>query len=416
MFEISEKQDAILSFPFSDYDALICDGAVRSGKTSIMMVAFVDWAMREFSGRRFGICGKTVDSASKNIIVPYTMMSYAKERYTIRWKRSEKIMEVRRGKKINIFEVFGGKDEASAALIQGRTIAGVLLDEVALMPRSFVEQAIARCSVEGNKLWFSCNPRGPKHWFYQEWILRAKDHNALRLHFEMTDNPSLSQKTLNDYKTRFSGIFYDWYVRGLWVDPTGLVYQDFREKEHTTAKTPWLDGNGTTKAGTQYYISIDYGILNPFSAGLWAVYQGAAYRWREYYYDGRKNGQRTDEEHYSAVDKLAGNLPIELIVVDPSASSFKTTVNRHGRFSIANAVNDVNPGIATVASLLKAGRLKIGENCKSCISEFGLYSWATDNNDNLLEDVVKENDHAMDDTRYFCHTILRHEFDWLNWG
>lgn len=414
---ISAKQESILAFPYSSYDALICDGAVRSGKTSLMMVAFVDWAMREFDRCRFGVCGKTVDSACKNVIIPYTMMSYAQKRYTIRWSRSDKVMEVRRGEQVNIFEVFGGKDEASAALIQGRTLAGVLLDEVPLMPRSFVEQAIARCSVDGNRLWFSCNPKGPKHWFYQEWILKKKEHNALRLHFEMTDNPSLTKKVLEQYRTRFTGIFYDWYVRGLWVDPTGLVYQGFNEKEHTTDKTPWLDVNGTTRPGTQYYISMDYGILNPFSAGLWAVYRGVAYRWREYYYNGREKGhQRTDEEHYEAAEKLAGNLPIELIVVDPSASSFITTVNRHGRFSVVKGVNDVLPGIATVSSLLAAGRLKIHENCKSCISEFGLYAWDTDSNDNLLEEVVKENDHAMDDTRYFCHTILRREFDWLNWG
>lgn len=414
---ISKKQKKILAFPYSPYDALICDGAVRSGKTSIVAVAFVDWAMREFSSQRFGICGKTVDSASKNIIVPYTMLSYAQKRYTIRWRRSEKVMEVRRGKRVNIFEVFGGKDEASAALIQGRTLAGVLLDEVALMPRSFVEQAIARCSVEGNKLWFSCNPKGPKHWFYQEWIQKAKEHNALRLHFEMTDNPSLSEKTLEQYRTRFTGIFYDWYVRGMWVDPTGLVYQNFNEKDHTTDKTPWLDGNGTTRPGTQYYISVDYGIVNAFSAGLWAVYKGVAYRWKEYYYDWKQCGYKCeDEEHYAAVEKMAGDLPIELLVVDPSASSFSTTVNRHGKFSIINANNDVLPGISTVSSLLKAGRLKIGSSCRSCINEFGVYSWRKDSDDNLLEDVMKENDHAMDETRYFCHTILRNEFDWLNWG
>ena len=414
---ISEKQKKILAFPYSKFDAIICDGAVRSGKTSLMTVAFVDWAMREFSGQRFGICGKTVDSATKNIIVPYKMLFYARTRYTIFWRSKEKVMEVRRGKRVNIFEVFGGKDEASAALIQGRTLAGVLLDEVALMPRSFVEQALARCSVDGNKVWFSCNPRGPKHWFYQEWIQKAKEHNALRLHFEMTDNPSLSEKTLEQYRTRFTGIFYDWYVRGMWVDPTGLVYQNFNEKEHTTDKTPWLDGNGTTKPGTLYYISIDYGILNPFSAGLWAVYRGVAYRWKEYYYSGRDKGhQRTDEEHYEAVERLAGGLPIELIVIDPSASSFKATINRHGKFSVANAINDVLPGIATVTSLLAAGRLKIGSACTNCISEFGLYAWDSDSDDVLKEEVVKENDHAMDETRYFCHTILRNEFDWLNWG
>lgn len=414
---ISDKQKKILAFPYSKYDALICDGAVRSGKTSVMMWAFVDWAMREFSSQRFGICGKTVDSTSKNIIVPFISMTLAKERYTLRWRRSDKILEVRRGAVTNFFEVFGGKDESSFALIQGRTLAGVLLDEVALMPRSFVEQALARCSVTGNKVWFSCNPKGPKHWFYREWILKSAEKNALRLHFEMTDNPALSEKVLEQYRARYTGVFYDWYVRGLWVDPTGRVYQDFDEKKHTTDRTPWLDQSGETRPGTEYYISVDYGILNPFSAGLWAVYKGVAYRWREYYYDGRETGRpKTDEEHYAEIEKLAGHLPIESIVIDPSASSFKETVRRHDRFSIQNAVNDVLSGIATVSSLLKAGRLKIGASCKDCISEFGLYSWAVDKGDNIMEEVEKENDHAMDDVRYFCHTILRREFDWLNWG
>lgn len=164
-------------------------------------------------------------------------------------------------------------------------------------------------------------------------------------------------------------------------------------------------------------VSIDYGILNPFSAGLWAVYRGVSYRWKEYYYSGREKGhQRTDEEHYKAVGRLAGNLPIELIVIDPSASSFKATINRHGKFSVANAINDVLPGISTVSSLLAAGRLKIGSACTDCIKEFSLYAWDSDGDDGLKEEVVKENDHAMDDTRYFCCTILQNEFDWLNWG
>ena len=116
---ISPKQQKILAFPYSKYDALICDGAVRSGKTSIMMWAFVRWAMENFSGQRFGVCGRTVDSCTKNIIVPFTAMSLAKENYIICWRRGDKVMEVRRGAVTNYFEVFGGKDEGSAALIQG---------------------------------------------------------------------------------------------------------------------------------------------------------------------------------------------------------------------------------------------------------------------------------------------------------
>lgn len=257
---ISLKQQKILAFPYSKYDALICDGAVRSGKTSIMMWAFVRWAMENFSGQRFGVCGRTVDSCTKNIIVPFTAMSLAKERYLIRWRRGDKVMEVRRGAVTNYFEVFGGKDEASYTLIQGRTLAGVLLDEVVLMPRSFVEQALARCSVDGARLWFSCNPGSPHHWFYQEWIKRSRERNALYLHFEMTDNPGLSKRTLERYENMYAGIFYDRYVRGLWVAAEGIVYKDFAndtEKYLIGDPLEWAKQNGTSFSIIS--IGVDFG-------------------------------------------------------------------------------------------------------------------------------------------------------------
>lgn len=257
---ISNKQKKILAFPYSRYDALICDGAVRSGKTSIMMWAFVRWAMENFSGQRFGVCGRTADSCTKNIIVPFTAMSLAKERYIIRWRRGDKVMEVRCGAVTNYFEVFGGKDEASYTMIQGRTLAGVLLDEVVLMPRSFVEQALARCSVDGARLWFSCNPGSPHHWFYQEWIKRSRERNALYLHFEMTDNPGLSKRTLERYENMYAGIFYDRYVRGLWVAAEGIVYKDFAndtEKYLIGDPLEWAKQNGTSFSIIS--IGVDFG-------------------------------------------------------------------------------------------------------------------------------------------------------------
>lgn len=391
---ISPKQAKILSFPYSKYDALICDGAVRSGKTSIMMWAFVRWAMENFSGQRFGVCGRTVDSGTKNIIVPFTAMSLAKERYLIRWRRGDKVMEVRRGSVTNYFEVFGGKDEASYTLIQGRTLAGVLLDEVVLMPRSFVEQALTRCSVDGAKLWFSCNPGSPQHWFYLEWIKRHKERNALYLHFEMTDNPGLSEKTLERYQNMFTGVFYDRYIRGLWVLAEGLVY-DFGE-ENIVDDVP--------ESG-EYYISCDYGTLNPFSAGLWCWDGKTATRIREYYYSGREEHRnKTDEEYYTELEKLVGELPVISVIVDPSAASFIEVIKRHGKFKVRKAVNDVLPGIATTARYLRSGALKIHRSCKDAIREFGLYRW----DEKSTEDrPIKENDHAMDDTRYFAMTVLR---------
>lgn len=391
---ISPKQLKIMAFPYSDYDSIICDGAVRSGKTSIMIVSFVRWAMENFNGCRFGICGKTVDSATKNIVVPYTQMSWTQERYSIKWRRSEKIMEVRKGSSVNIFEVFGGKDEASAALIQGRTLAGVLLDEVALMPQSFVLQALARCSVNGSKVWFSCNPEGPQHWFYKEWILKAKEKNALYLHFSMTDNPSLSEETLRKYETYYSGVFYRRYVLGEWCVAEGLVYDFFGEDQITDQEPDY----------GEYYISIDYGTLNPFSAGLWCWDGKTATRIREYYYSGRdEKRQKTDEEYYREMEALAGDLNIRYVVVDPSAASFITTIRRHGRFTVRQAKNDVIAGILTTANLLRSGKCKIHRTCKDAIREFGLYRW---DEKQTTDKPVKENDHAMDEIRYFCATVL----------
>ena len=390
---LSEKQKSILAFPYTNYQTLICDGAVRSGKTSLMMVAFIDWAMRSYKNTRFGICGKTVDSATKNIIAPYTAMTYAKEKYRIRWRRSDKLLEVSRGDVTNWFEVFGGKDESSFMLIQGRTFAGVLMDEVALMPRSFVEQAMARCSVAGARFWFSCNPGSPNHWFYQEWIKKTFEHNVLYLHFRMEDNPSLTKETLDLYRSTYRGIFYQRYILGEWVVAEGLIY-NFGEDNITDEKPK----------GAEYYISVDYGTLNPFSAGLWSVTGDKAVRIREYYYDGRKQQrQLTDEEYCEAIKTLAEGIFITKVIVDPSAASFIAALKRKG-YRVQQADNSVLDGIRRTAGYLKNGNIKVHRSCVDAIQEFGMYRWDEEKTEDT---VIKENDHAMDDIRYFCNTILR---------
>lgn len=390
---ISNKQKQIMAFPFTKYDVLICDGAIRSGKTVFMTLAFIDDAMRRYNGQRFGICGKTVDSAVKNIIMPYLGLSYAKKKYRIQWRRSDKLLVVSQGNKQNVFEVFGGKDESSFMLIQGRTLAGVFMDEVALMPRSFVEQAMARCSVDGSKLWFNCNPDSPQHWFYTEWIQNANKRNALHIHFLLEDNPSLSDSIIQKYKSRYEGVFYQRYILGLWVLAEGLVY-NFLEDYITDNQT----------AGAEYYISIDYGTLNPFSAGLWSVTGNKAVRIKEYYYDGRnKKQQLTDEEYCKEIEELAKGKHITKVIVDPSAASFITALKRRG-FRVQQADNSVLDGIRRTSVYLKNGNIKIHRSCVDAIREFGLYRW---DDKKTVDTVVKDNDHAMDDIRYFANTVMR---------
>lgn len=407
---LGEKQLQILQFRFSDYSYLICDGAVRSGKTSLMTVGFIDDAMARFNGRRFGICGKTVDSATKNIVQPYMAMQYAQRSYRIKWSRTDKTMTVSKGGITNVFEVFGGKDESSYALIQGRTLAGCLIDEVVLQPRSFVDQAMIRCSVTGAKVWFSCNPAAPSHWFYTDWILKADkgEINAKHIHFVLRDNPGLSNETIQRYEKSFSGVFYQRYVLGEWVAAEGLVYPFFSAGQDT-----YLFHGDASHIDGQFYVSIDYGTHNPCSMGLWVIHDGKALRINESYFDSRaERVQRTDEEHYAELERLTKGYYIQAVVVDPSAASFIETIRRHGKYLVIPADNDVLNGIRCVASLMQAGLVTIHESCTASRREFGLYSW----DDKAKEDrVVKENDHAMDDIRYFCYTILAPLIRWADW-
>lgn len=376
---ISPKQKKILAFPYSDYDAIICDGAVRSGKTSIMMWAFIRWAMESFSGQRFGICGKTVDSATKNIVVPFISMSLAKERYTLRWRRSDKLLEVRRGAVTNWFEVFGGKDKSSFMLIQGRTLAGVLLDEVALMPESFVNQALARCSVDGAKLWFSCNPDNPNHWFYKDWIKRHRERNALYLHFAMTDNPSLSDKTLARYESMYSGVFYQRYIQGLWVAAEGLVYQDFAnnaEKYLIDDPMDWCSENNTRF--TTIMIGVDFGgtgSATKFQAtGI--TPRGVVVALDEEYIKGEVDPDALNRKYATFCRTITGKYGNAQTRADSAEQIlirglFHTAQRESLGTQVKNALKmPINDRIMLTLLLMKQGRLFVSRNCPHLIEAF----------------------------------------------
>ena len=380
---------------YRDRDAIICDGAVRSGKTLAMSLGFVLWAMATGDGRSFAICGRTITAVQRNVV--RGLVGVLRDAgFGVREMVSKHYLDIEAYGHSCRFYLFGGKDEGSAPLIQGLTLGGVLFDEVVLMPRSFVEQAAARCSLDGAKLWFNCNPEHPYHWFYREWICKTEEKNALYLHFTMDDNPSLPAPVKERYRRMYGGVFYDRFVLGKWTASQGVVYPMFSAEKHV------FSGDISCE---RYVISCDYGTVNPSSFGLWGLSGGVWYRLREYYYDSRREGSsRTDEEHYAALEELAGDRAVEKVIVDPSAASFIECIRRHGKFRVAKADNDVISGIRQVSTALKQGRLRFHESCRDIIREFSLYCW----NERAGADApVKENDHAMDDMRYFVADMVR---------
>ncbi|NCE64686.1 PBSX family phage terminase large subunit [Pseudoflavonifractor sp. 524-17] len=397
----SPKQRTVLTWwcgrsPWRDREAIICDGAVRSGKTLCMGLSFFCWAMGRFREEQFALCGKSVGALRRNLLRE-VLPALRQLGFQCEEKVSRNVIEVRRGRRHNTFYLFGGRDEGSAGLIQGVTLAGVLLDEVALMPRSFVEQALARCSVQGAKSWFSCNPAGPEHWFYREWIEKSEERRALYLHFTMEDNPSLSRQVRERYARTYSGTFYRRFVLGEWTAAQGAVY-DFFDSSYVK---PVPQG-----PMERWCVSCDYGTRNPASFGLWGLREGVWYRVKEYYYDAGKTGrQKTDGEYAQDLARLAGERSVDTVVVDPSAASFIEILRREG-WNVVKADNQVLRGIRRTAELLQTGRLVICQGCGDAIREFSLYCWDERAGD---DQVRKEHDHAMDDIRYFAATIAGRE-------
>ena len=400
----SPKQKKVLTWwmpgsPESSKEAIVCDGAVRSGKTLAMGLGFFLWAMASFDGQRFGVCGKTISSLRRNVLSEI-LPRLAELGATYKEKRTENLVTVTFKGHRNQFYIFGGRDESSASLIQGITFAGILLDEVALMPRSFVDQACARCSVAGSRLWFNCNPEGPGHWFYKTWILEAEKRNCLRLHFTMEDNPALSESIRKRYERLYTGVFYRRFILGQWVQAEGRVYDFFGPD--MIKPVPKGDFE-------KWYVSCDYGTVNPTSMGLWGLQGGVWYRVQEFYHDSRQTGlQLTDEEYAQKLKDLVGQRKLTAVIVDPSAASFIAVLKRNG-FRVTKAENDVISGIRLTSDSLKEGRIVICEGCDDCIREMDAYVW--DLNSEAKDRVKKQNDHAMDDMRYFVATVLKGQSD-----
>ena len=424
----SRKQLQLLTWwtkesPVSQFDIVIADGSIRSGKTVSMALSFTLWAMSSFTGQNFAICGKTIHSARRNVIQPLKQMLTSRG-YEIRDVRNENLLIIshkENGKEVvNYFYIFGGKDEGSQDLIQGITLAGIFCDEVALMPESFVNQATGRCSVTGSKMWFSCNPSNPNHYFKKGWIDKAVEKRILYLHFTMEDNPSLSAEIKRRYEKMYAGVFRKRFILGLWVTADGLVYSMFDPEKHVEEYNADYD---------RLFVAGDFGIYNATTFGLYGFSKRHKkyHLIKSYYHSGREaesqlteadldSGQtfgsvlqKTTKEYANDLVNMIRGQNIEYIILDPSAAAMIVELQKHPyivrkQIPIIPARNDVTLGISFHAELLTEGRFTLDPSNTHDIDEYFSYSWDSKASERGVDQVVKENDHCMDRNRYACLT------------
>lgn len=395
----SLKQKKLLTWwtevsPYHDYDMVIADGAIRSGKTIAMIDSFLTWSLFTFQYQAFIIAGRSMGALKRNVLRPMFQILAAKG-IPYRYHRSEHYVQIG----TNTYYCFGANNEASQDVLQGLTAAGALADEVALFPQSFVEQMIGRCSVEGSKLFWNCNPEGPYHHIKTDYIDKAAEKRILHLHFELSDNPSLSPRVRERYRRMFSGLYYRRYILGLWTLAEGAVYDMWDDALHVVDVAP--------ARISRLFVGVDYGTSNPTAFLLIAQAGRNLYVLDEYYWDSSKTGrQKTDAEYSADLRKwLAGRRP-QAIVVDPSAASFIAQLRKDG-FSVRQADNSVLDGIRNVATHLSDGRLFVLRQCTNLIREFGAYVWDTKAQERGEDKPVKAHDHALDALRYLIQTIFR---------
>ena len=398
--------------PVKNYEGIIADGAIRSGKTVSMSLSFVFWAMESYNGENFIMAGKTINSFRRNVLVNLINMLRSRGYHCIHHISGEtpNMLEVSRKGATNYFYVFGGKDEGSQDLVQGITAAGAFFDEVALMPESFVNQATGRCSVEGSKYFFNCNPGGPLHWFKIGWIDKCEEKRLLYLHFTMDDNLSLTEKIKARFRSMYAGVFYLRYIKGLWKTAEGLIYTMFADDNL------YDELDDRTRHISAKSISVDYGTTNP--CVFYEIWDDGQILWveNEYRWDSRSeaarrspNPQKTDAQYADDMAVFMGNRAEDqcMIIVDPSAASFIQELRSRG-WVVKEADNEVLDGIRKTGALFAKRQIRINRRkCPGLIGELQSYVWDEKAAERGEEKPVKQLDHGPDAIRYKVNSLPR---------
>ncbi len=407
----SPRQKTIISWwsdksKYKDWNGIIADGSIRSGKSTAMAIGFFFWAMSRYNERNFAICGVTIAALRRNIIND-TIITLERHGYKVLDRRGASLLIVSKGDVKNKFYLFSGYDERSQDSIQGITLAGVYFDEVALMPQSFVNQATGRCSVEGAKYWFNCNPAGSRmHWFKTNWINVAEQKKILYLHFTMDDNYSLSEGVKQKYMSMYTGVFYRRYIEGRWVAAEGAIYDMWDRKlniyDLSEVEPDYVDRYSR-------YVAIDYGTANPM-VFLDTIDDGTKLWIRnEYYYDSKRSENqrsKTDSQYADDFEAFVDHDHSVTVIIDPSAMSFREELRTRG-YRVKEANNEVLDGIRVTSTMIKQRRLKILRGqCPNLEREIESYVWDEKAIQRGEEAPVKQNDHAMDAMRYLCKTLM----------
>lgn len=380
--EFSDKQKLVLNkFLAEDRFFYLLSGSIRSGKSYVAVLAFFLYTqsigpsrVNIISGRNLRIMEVELLSTLEEVAHTYGS-SY-------KYSRTTGVIDINGVRYI----VVAAHDENSYKRIQSLTAGGALVDEVQLMPESFLNQLIARVSFADSKILATCNPEGKRHWLKTKFI----DENKVDYleNFTLEDNPVLPEEVKARYRGLFSGVFYERNILGKWVQAEGVIYKDYSFVDNINPKDILYSD-----------IGIDYGIksITAFEK-LTYLRNGTCVITKTYRYNGN-DGIKTDSDLADDLIGFVGKDKIQKVFIDPSASSFIAELRRRRTsFTILEADNKVLPGIKTVLNGFGSKKLLIlkTKNNEPLTDELTTYAW----DDKKDDTVIKSDDHHCDALRY----------------
>lgn len=365
-------------------------GTIRSGKTILSLIIWII-IIKLLSKKRGEIImiGRTITSLYDNVLSPL------KQEY------GKYIDASRNRSTANIFGVTvlirSASDESSEEKIRGLSVTAAYCDEIILYPNSFIKMLISRLSFDYSKMIGTTNTGSPSHYLYENVMVNPKFENKQVFFFEMDDNPHLSEEYKEMMRNTYSGLWYRRFCLGEWVSATGAIYDMFDKIKHTFYEKIDL------RAGLNF-VSIDYGVQNPCTFGLYTKIKNTYYLRKEYYWDGRaKQQQKTDSDYVNDLRSWLGQEKIRFVIVDPSATSFIVLLRRLG-YIVYLAQNNVHDGIRYISMALSQGNFRIHKDCLKTIVEYESYVWDDKALQRGIEQPLKMNDHCVDRDRYALFT------------
>ena len=395
----------------------VAEGGKRGGKNVLITMAYCT-ILEKHPSKIHLIAGVSTATARLNILDcdGFGLKNYFEGRCREGVYQNRDCLYIKTATGEKVVLISGGGKAGDEKLIKGNTYGTAYITEANECSKTFIQEVFDRTlSSPDRKIFHDLNPKAEAHWYYQDVLnfheekLKANPKYGLNYgHFTIADNMSISDDQLRAVLSTYDrkSVWYARDILGLRKMAEGLVYPMFSREKHV------VKGEIPYSSRHRYYVSIDYGTVNPFAAGLWDYdpVSHKAIMIRELYYRGGSANRTDNEGYYRMLKKLIGDIKIEYIIIDPSASSMVETIEKYAEYLVVKADNDVLNGIQDVTKFLNMGLLFFHESCKETFKEFDQYSWDEESGEDA---VIKEFDHSMDMIRYFCRTALRAELKYI---